>query len=159
MSCLCATSKPIQSPSTIGRQPKATWSFQVIQTRRPTIQDTRSNRPMWKGDKYEAVSSDDSYRVYMRLKIRTVGPADYGAYKCVAKNSLGETDGTIKLYGKFRWKVLSTQLIIKQEIFSTGSTGKQLEIPNPHTTHSTSTVRQTTEPAIRHAKKKGITII
>ena len=52
------------------------------------------------GDKYEAVSSDDSYRVYMRLKIRSVGLADFGAYKCVAKNSLGETDGTIKLYGK-----------------------------------------------------------
>lgn len=51
------------------------------------------------GDKYEAVSSDDSYRVYMRLKIRSVGLDDYGAYKCVAKNSLGETDGTIKLYG------------------------------------------------------------
>ena len=36
----------------------------------------------------------------MRLKIRSVGLADFGAYKCVAKNSLGETDGTIKLYGK-----------------------------------------------------------
>lgn len=83
------------------------------------------------GDKYEAVSSDDSYRVYMRLKIRSVGLADFGAYKCVAKNSLGETDGTIKLY----------------------------EIPNPHTTFgitTTTTYRQTTtEPAIRHAKKKG----
>lgn len=82
------------------------------------------------GDKYEAVSSDDSYRVYMRLKIRSVGLDDYGAYKCVAKNSLGETDGTIKLY----------------------------EIPNPHTTVGmiTNVVnRQTsTEPSIRHAKKK-----
>ena len=85
------------------------------------------------GDKYEAVSSDDSYRVYMRLKIRSVALADFGAYKCVAKNSLGETDGTIKLY----------------------------EIPNPHTTFSVTTTtigRQTsTETAIRHAKKKGST--
>nr|CAH0099633.1 unnamed protein product [Daphnia galeata] len=82
------------------------------------------------GDKYEAVSSDDSYRVYMRLKIRSVALADFGAYKCVAKNSLGETDGTIKLY----------------------------EIANPHTTFSVTTMtigRQTsTETAIRHAKKK-----
>jgi hypothetical protein len=85
------------------------------------------------GDKYEAVSSDDSYRVYMRLKIRSVALADFGAYKCVAKNSLGETDGTIKLY----------------------------EIANPHTTFSVTTMtigRQTsTETAIRHAKKKGST--
>lgn len=36
----------------------------------------------------------------MKLKIRTVGPNDYGSYRCVAKNSLGETDGLIKLEGK-----------------------------------------------------------
>lgn len=36
----------------------------------------------------------------MLLHIRSVGPADFGSYKCVAKNSLGETDGTIKLYSK-----------------------------------------------------------
>lgn len=53
------------------------------------------------GDKYDALTSDDSYRVYMRLKIRSVGRDDFGSYKCVAKNSLGETDGTIKLYGTF----------------------------------------------------------
>lgn len=28
--------------------------------------------------------------------------ADYGMYKCVAKNPRGETDGTIRLYGKFK---------------------------------------------------------
>lgn len=36
----------------------------------------------------------------MQLKIRTVGPSDFGSYRCVAKNSLGETDGLIKLDGK-----------------------------------------------------------
>jgi len=35
----------------------------------------------------------------MRLKIRQVSRDDFGMYQCVAKNSLGETDGTIKLYG------------------------------------------------------------
>ncbi|XP_026466371.1 uncharacterized protein LOC113369957 isoform X2 [Ctenocephalides felis] len=34
----------------------------------------------------------------MKLTIRNVGPSDYGTYKCVAKNSLGDTDGSIKLY-------------------------------------------------------------
>lgn len=37
----------------------------------------------------------------MKLKIRNVGPNDYGSYRCVAKNSLGETDGLIKLEGTF----------------------------------------------------------
>ncbi|PNF32521.1 hypothetical protein B7P43_G02443 [Cryptotermes secundus] len=49
------------------------------------------------GDKYEAVSTDNDYKKYMMLKIRNVKHNDFGSYKCVAKNSLGETDGIIKL--------------------------------------------------------------
>ncbi|XP_049804895.1 lachesin-like isoform X3 [Schistocerca nitens] len=49
------------------------------------------------GDKYEAVSMDNGYNKYMMLKIRSVSKSDFGSYKCVAKNSLGETDGVIKL--------------------------------------------------------------
>ncbi|KAJ4433226.1 hypothetical protein ANN_15484 [Periplaneta americana] len=49
------------------------------------------------GDKYEAVSMDNGYNKYMMLKIRSVKSSDFGSYKCVAKNSLGETDGVIKL--------------------------------------------------------------
>ena len=52
------------------------------------------------GDKYEAVSTDNDYKKYMMLKIRNVRHNDFGSYKCVAKNSLGETDGIIKLDGK-----------------------------------------------------------
>ncbi|XP_064212175.1 neurotrimin isoform X6 [Tribolium castaneum] len=48
-------------------------------------------------DKYEAVSMDNGYKKYMMLKIRRVNKSDFGSYKCVAKNSLGETDGVIKL--------------------------------------------------------------
>uniref|UniRef100_T1H1D2 Immunoglobulin I-set domain-containing protein n=1 Tax=Megaselia scalaris TaxID=36166 RepID=T1H1D2_MEGSC len=33
----------------------------------------------------------------MKLQIRNVVSADFGSYRCVAKNSLGETDGIIKL--------------------------------------------------------------
>jgi hypothetical protein len=36
----------------------------------------------------------------MMLKIRSASKGDFGSYKCVAKNSLGETDGVIKLDGK-----------------------------------------------------------
>ncbi|CAH1374358.1 unnamed protein product, partial [Tenebrio molitor] len=53
------------------------------------------------GAKYEPVLVDNAYKVHMKLTIRSVSFADYGSYKCVAKNSLGETDGTIKLYRKY----------------------------------------------------------
>uniref|UniRef100_A0A182J554 Immunoglobulin I-set domain-containing protein n=1 Tax=Anopheles atroparvus TaxID=41427 RepID=A0A182J554_ANOAO len=46
------------------------------------------------------MSRNTGYTKYMSLKIRSVGPADFGSYRCVAKNSLGETDGLIKLDGR-----------------------------------------------------------
>ncbi|KAH8285758.1 hypothetical protein KR018_002149, partial [Drosophila ironensis] len=49
------------------------------------------------GDKYETTSTVSGYTKFMKLKIRSVGPNDFGTYRCVAKNSLGETDGNIKL--------------------------------------------------------------
>lgn len=61
-----------------------------------------NNRIIISGGKFESEFNDSAYKVDMVLHIRSVGPADFGSYKCVAKNSLGETDGTIKLYSKFR---------------------------------------------------------
>lgn len=52
------------------------------------------------GNKYKQDIFEHVYKVVMKLTIVDVDIADFGAYKCVAKNSLGETDGTIKLYRK-----------------------------------------------------------
>ncbi|XP_015911953.2 lachesin [Parasteatoda tepidariorum] len=49
--------------------------------------------------KYNSMLIDSgSYKSKMHLLIRNLKPEDYGPYTCVAKNSLGETEGTIKLY-------------------------------------------------------------
>ncbi|XP_066940800.1 lachesin-like [Macrobrachium rosenbergii] len=50
------------------------------------------------GERYEPIVADSSYKIYMKLRIRRVEPQDFGTFKCVAKNSLGETDGAIKVY-------------------------------------------------------------
>lgn len=39
----------------------------------------------------------------MKLTIKSVDASDFGSYKCVAKNSLGDTDGAIKLYRKHKY--------------------------------------------------------
>ncbi|KAE9528177.1 hypothetical protein AGLY_012599 [Aphis glycines] len=53
------------------------------------------------GTKYHTDLKDNVYKTHMKLTIISVTSSDYGTYQCVSKNSLGETDGTIKLYGTF----------------------------------------------------------
>ena len=52
------------------------------------------------GGKFEPVLIDNAYKVVMKLTMKSVSQHDFGSYKCLAKNSLGDTDGTIKLYSK-----------------------------------------------------------
>lgn len=52
-------------------------------------------------EKYNtAIHNKGLYKVAMHLTIKNLKPEDFGPYTCVAKNSLGETEGTIRLYGK-----------------------------------------------------------
>lgn len=46
------------------------------------------------------VTEMGEYRSSMKLHINPLTMSEFGAYRCVAKNSLGDTDGTIKLYSK-----------------------------------------------------------
>ncbi|CAD7086328.1 unnamed protein product [Hermetia illucens] len=43
-------------------------------------------------------TEENDYKVIMKLHISPVTVTEFGSYRCVAKNSLGDTDGTIKLY-------------------------------------------------------------
>lgn len=52
------------------------------------------------GTKYEIINSEKSYKVHMTLRIRDLESNDFGTYKCYARNSLGSTEGSIKLYGE-----------------------------------------------------------
>lgn len=42
----------------------------------------------------------EAYRMSMRLKISDLDKKDFGSYKCMAKNGLGEKEGLVRLYGK-----------------------------------------------------------
>lgn len=49
----------------------------------------------------ENIVGTPSFKSHMKLTIIDVGPLDMGQYKCVAKNPRGETEGTIRVYGKY----------------------------------------------------------
>merc|ERR1712013_859967 len=49
-------------------------------------------------DKYEVVTVDSGYKVFMKLHIKNITKRDFIEYRCVAKNSLGHSDGSITLY-------------------------------------------------------------
>ncbi|XP_060524386.1 neurotrimin-like isoform X2 [Cylas formicarius] len=48
--------------------------------------------------KYVPEIIGDNYKVHMKLTINYLGPDDYGIYKCVSKNSLGDMEGSVNVY-------------------------------------------------------------
>ncbi|KAL1462697.1 hypothetical protein WDU94_014511 [Cyamophila willieti] len=51
--------------------------------------------------KYHLNDTDNSYRAHMKMTVRNLESKDFGSYKCISKNSLGETEGSIRLYGEY----------------------------------------------------------
>ena len=51
------------------------------------------------GSRIKTRSRVQDHVTIMELEILWVSPEDFTSYKCVARNSLGETDGIIKVYG------------------------------------------------------------
>ncbi|XP_043676394.1 lachesin isoform X1 [Vespula pensylvanica] len=49
-------------------------------------------------EKYTTTIMENSYRAHMKLHIRNLQAGDFGNYRCISKNSLGETEGSIRLY-------------------------------------------------------------
>ncbi|XP_043261273.1 lachesin-like [Colletes gigas] len=56
------------------------------------------DRIIHQGGKYNPIILEDAYKVHMKLLINSVGPSDFGSYKCISKNSLGEAEGSIEVY-------------------------------------------------------------
>ncbi|CAL7940163.1 unnamed protein product [Xylocopa violacea] len=66
---------------------------------RPITYWTRpSNETIANDNNYKVEAIPKGYEITMRLTVISVRPQDFGSFRCVATNSLGETDGKIKLY-------------------------------------------------------------
>lgn len=53
------------------------------------------------GGSYETVSMNNVFKIVMRLVIRPMKAKDFGEYRCVAKNMLGEMEQTITLHREY----------------------------------------------------------
>ncbi|XP_065084282.1 lachesin-like [Ochlerotatus camptorhynchus] len=82
--------------------------------------------------KTESIPGTPSYKAVMRLHISDVQQADYGIYKCIAKNPRGEADGTIRLYSSSPPTTIppSTTEVITTTVSST----RAIELPFGPTT-------------------------
>lgn len=45
-------------------------------------------------------AENSMYAVQMTLVIRKLQKSDMGGYKCISKNSIGDAEGTIRIYGE-----------------------------------------------------------
>jgi hypothetical protein len=70
-----------------------------------------SNKDYVLGGNYETIVDDDGiYKVVMKLDVKLQRPSDFGIYKCIAKNALGNSEEIIKVLREFfliRFETLS----------------------------------------------------
>lgn len=61
-----------------------------------------SNKDYVLGGNYETVvDADGIYKVVMKLDVKLSRPSDFGVYKCIAKNSLGDSEEMIRVLREF----------------------------------------------------------
>lgn len=51
------------------------------------------------------------YEMKMSVTVKKFEKDDVGSYRCIAKNSLGEVDSSIRLYGEFSFPVNYMKLV------------------------------------------------
>jgi hypothetical protein len=70
----------------------------------------------------------------MKLTIKSLSIGDFGNYRCISKNSLGETEGSIRVYGRlycFKCSQLITVYHNSTEIPLPATPSKQVIIAEP----------------------------
>lgn len=58
-------------------------------------------------NKHSTEVLENGYTTRMKLTVKNLQLDDFGAYRCVSKNSLGDTEGTIRLYGEYEFDFLN----------------------------------------------------
>lgn len=60
---------------------------------------------------YETMTIGNVYRVFMKLVVRPKDHSEFGAYKCIANNTFGESEKVIHLHCKLILKRQNTRVL------------------------------------------------
>ncbi|XKL68976.1 hypothetical protein PGB90_006745 [Kerria lacca] len=96
---------------------------------------TENDTVISKGTKYDIDLIENTYKTLVQLTIKSVSKSDFGAYRCITQNPLGDMDGTIKLY-----EIPSPTTLSKTTIMTT--------------TITTTTIIRLPDTSVSDAKKK-----
>lgn len=69
-----------------------------VDRRSGRFENLNTNASFNSGGTYETLMVDNVYKVITKLIITPIKTNDFGAYKCVAKNSIGQAEKFIYLY-------------------------------------------------------------
>lgn len=64
------------------------------------------------GGIYESMTIENVYRVVMKLVVRPEDFSDYGAYRCIANNTIGEAEKIVHLHRKFNLLNIKNLIVI-----------------------------------------------
>lgn len=63
-------------------------------------------------------TENSMYAAMMTLVVRKLQKSDMGGYKCISKNSIGDAEGTIRLYGEHKSvQILNWEKVERKQMF------------------------------------------
>ena len=116
--------RAIEQLLAVSKEDNVTLECQIEASPKPFVSWIRQDQLiLLPARKYIITETINSYKTNIRLKIIRMEDKDFGTYKCVAKNTLGESEGYIRVHGKCYAMSYGLSILLKYYTFSPVSRG------------------------------------
>ncbi|CAH1995438.1 unnamed protein product [Acanthoscelides obtectus] len=58
----------------------------------------KSEETIFRGEKYSVQEKKSGYKTVMLLTVHNITKGDYGTYTCIAQNTMGKSEDSVRLY-------------------------------------------------------------